>query len=113
MSKSIFKTWSDDPVGKILGTGYRQFISNFGVDGLAKESGDRLDILAVYSHQIGKGNFRRFIAACQSEYRIIGVWAIGNPIIEQALGRYGFTPEIEIASTSTEKMEGMRWDKKA
>lgn len=99
-----------DPAGTILGTGFKRFYSRSGIDGLARENGDRLDILAVVANKPGKGQFRSFIATCQKQYRTVCVWGIFNPLLEEILGRYGFTPETEIDQWGM-PLVGMRWDR--
>lgn len=99
-----------DPVGQILNTGYSRFESPSGIDGLAKVNGDRLDLLAVISTSPGKGLFRAFIALAKLRYTTICVWHDDNPLIGQALKRYGFTPEVEINGDG-EIVPGWRWDK--
>lgn len=98
-----------DPAGLILGTGYERFESPTGIDGLAKENGDRLDVLAVYAREHGQGAFREFIRLAKKEYRTVCVWLDDNPAIGPALQRYGFTPETEIQPDG-EIVTGWRWD---
>ncbi len=79
-----------DPISDMLGTGYKRFESSVGINGLAKVSGKRLDILAVIARTPGKGQFRRFIAAAKNAYETVAVWEDWNPVIGEALQRYGF-----------------------
>lgn len=71
-------------------TDFMEFRSPFGVDGLARVRGNRLEILAVISVEEGKGHFRDFVSACQQRYVGIRFWALMNPELEKALTRYGF-----------------------
>jgi len=98
-----------DPVGVVLGTGYMRFESACGIDGLAKVTGDRLDILAVAARTTGKGQFRKFITLAKQEFKTVCVWEDWNPILGPALARYGFTPEKEIQADG-EVVDGWRWD---
>lgn len=107
---SVLGQTCPDPVGLILGTGFQRFESPIGIEGLAKENGSSLDILAVVNPSDQRGRFRQFIARAQAEYSTICVWEIFNPAVEAALGRYGFAPEVELAATG-EPLRGMRWDK--
>ena len=84
-----------DPMGEVLGTGYKRFESPFGVNGLAKESSERVDILALVSDEEGKGHFRAFIARCLAIHHTVCVWEVWNPILGAALRRYGFRPAWE------------------
>jgi hypothetical protein len=82
--------FSPDPIGQMLGTGYKRFESSVGINGLAKVTGLRIDILAVVATRQRTGQFRRFIAAVKNTYDVIAVWEDWNPVIGAALQRYGF-----------------------
>jgi hypothetical protein len=107
----LFASWEPDPAGQILGTGMQRFTTAIGVDGLATVNADRLDILAVVSVWPGKGHFRNFIDQCKKRFNVICVWEVWNPQLVAALGRYGFTPETDIAPWG-ETVKGYRWDEK-
>jgi hypothetical protein len=77
---------------------------------MTRNTGDRLDILAVINPTPIRGCFGKFIAAAQIEYRTICVMAIKNPIVDQALRRYGFTDDMEIDQFG-DTQELLRWDK--
>ena len=94
--------------GQLLGTGYQEFFSDTGIDGLAKESGPRLDILAVRATNKREGQFREFIAKAKHEYQEIYVWEDWNPLIGKALARYGFVRCTETQSDG-EILEGWNW----
>ena len=96
-----------DPVSDILGTGYSRFSAACGIDGLAKTDGIVLDILAVESRNPGRGQFRNFIAVAKLAYAEIRVWECWNPLLAQALERYGFQPVREIHNG--EPLTGYRW----
>lgn len=98
-----------DPIGQLLGTGYMRFQSPTGICGLAKDDGERLDILAVDTLTPGKGQFRHFINEAKKQYSTICIWEIWNPWLEPVLLRYGFTPATEIAITG-ETLSGVKWD---
>lgn len=98
-----------DPCGIMLSTGYQRFRSPSGIQGLAKWSDDRLDILVVYTDVRGAGRFRDFIAAAKRERRTVCVWDVWNPVVVGSLMRYGFTRETDIQGDG-EVVEGFRWD---
>jgi hypothetical protein len=112
LDMSVLGVISPDPCAVLLCTGYSRFTSPLGIDGLAKENGRRLDLLAVVNPTEEHGLFRRFIAEAKLEYDTICVWEIVNPAVEAALGRYGFQPETEISGVGPSvPIEGLRWDK--
>lgn len=98
-----------DWMAQILGTGYMEFHAPCGIDGLAKEREDRLDVLCVFAQTVGTGQFREFIRRAQAQYRTVCIWEDWNPIIGLALARYGFAMEIEIQGDG-EIIHGWRWD---
>lgn len=99
-----------DPIGVILETGYSRFVSPLGVSGLAKEEGDRVDILAVVSHEKGKGHFGNFLRHCQNTYATVCIWKDWNPILAPMLVKRGFRHTSETDKFG-EKLDGWRWDK--
>ena len=104
----LFATWEVDPVGAILGTGYMRFTTSFGLAGLAKATGDRLDVLAVDAARPGTGQFRRFIDAAKQSFSTVAVWEDWNPILAPALERYGFHPATH-AEDDGEILTGWEW----
>ena len=105
----FFTSYEPDPIGVLLGTGYNRFETADGVNGLAKITGDRLDVLAVVASRPSEGQFRRFIAAAKSAFKIVAVWEDWNPIISGALKRYGFHPAT-CAETDGEGNHGWQWE---
>lgn len=87
----LFKTFKEDWLGKLMGTGFHRFTTDIGVSGLAKHDGETLDILAVHSTHEGRGCFRQFIANAKEYFGRIVVRHDWNPIVGPALARYGFT----------------------
>ena len=83
--------WSADPFGEMLGTGYKRFESSVGINGLAKVTGKRIDILAVVATRQRTGQFRRFIAAAKNAFDVVAVWEDWNHVVGDALHRYGFS----------------------
>jgi len=86
----FFVRFEPDPVGVALGTGYSRFVHSSGMEGLAKITDDRLDVLAVNATRQGNGQFRALIAAAKKCFRVVAVWEDWNPILGPALERYGF-----------------------
>lgn len=107
---SVLGKTSPDPMGLILETRFERFVSPTGIEGLARATGDRLDVLAVINPTKERGRFRAFIDQAKIEYRTICVWAIENPIVDQALRRYEFTPDVTIDEFG-DTQELLRWDK--
>lgn len=107
--KPILGNTRPDPAGVILDTGYLQFCSPVGIDGLCKVTDNRLDVLAVIAIRTGKGHFRKFIRQAKLEYSTICVWEIWNPFLDGVLSRYGFVAREE--EQDGETVTGWRWDK--
>jgi hypothetical protein len=78
-----------DPMVKMLGPGYMRFASRFGIKGAARESANRVDLLAVVSDEEGTGHFQAFIHHCQANYDTICVWEVWNSTLGGVLRRYG------------------------
>ena len=95
-------------MGELLGTGYSRFQHACGMAGLAKVTGDRLDILAVNATQQGQGQFRDFIAAAKKTFKTVAVWEDWNPILAPALERYGFKP-AQCVEAWGETNNGWEW----
>lgn len=85
-----------DLASQLLGLNYKRFQSPTGIEGLAKEDGKRLDILAVNATKPGTDQFHEFIIWCKAEYEAIYVWEIWNPLLEQILQRYGFQVALQL-----------------
>src|ERR1051325_12094400 len=90
---TVLGTTEPDPIGVMLDTGYMRFVSSTGIEGLAKTTGRQLDVLAVVNPTGKPSSFRNFIAQAKTEFDTINVWVIENPVVADALKRYGFTPE--------------------
>ncbi len=104
-------TLTPDPFGVMLGTGYSRFNSPLGIEGLAKESNGRVDILAVVAPEEGKGHLAMFLAHCMTVYDTICIWEDWNPILGPMLARRGFVRISELDKFK-EKITGWRWDRK-
>lgn len=109
---SLFTKLEPDVGGRFLGVPdeYQRFVARNGLMGLAKVHGARLDLLAVFNPTGTSGVFRAFIDQAKLEFSTICVWEIFNPILHDALLRYGFTSEIEIAFDGV-PLHGLRWDR--
>lgn len=108
MNHPVFKTFEPDPIGEILRTGFWRFTSHAGIDGLARETGNLLEILAVATDNPGNGQFRQFIADCKRHYRVVTIWKIWNPFLEAVLWRYEFNP-VSAREADGEIISGMTW----
>ena len=114
MSASILGTTTEDPIGKVLGTGYMRFTSPVGIEGLAKVMpGFRLEILAVNAVRPGNGCFKHFIEQAKQEFNVFCIWHVTSDILMDCLPRYGFRPwaEKQRIEGRFEHMDGWRWDK--
>ena len=109
LCSGFFLRFDPDPIGELLGTGYSRFQHASGMAGLAKVTGDRLDILAVNATQEGQGQFREFIAAAKKTFRVVAVWEDWNPILAPALERYGFKP-AQCVEAWGETNNGWEWN---
>lgn len=110
-SLTCLGTITPDPVGQALKTGMDRFSSPWGVDGLCRVVGVRVDILAIASQTPGKGQLRSFITALKGQFKHIRVMHIDNPILVPILARYGFVPfqDVESIEGETEFITGMEW----
>lgn len=85
----IGKTWCG-LAERTLNTGFLNFVSDTGIEGLCKIEGSTLVLLAIFSPDPGKGNFRRFMANAKNEFAEIVVIDIMNPELAKTLARYDF-----------------------
>lgn len=101
-----------DAISEALGTGFSRFVWRDCVHGLCKEDGG-LQILVIASLQEGRGNVREFFNEAKRDYATIRVWHVNNPILEQALIRWGFQKWSErmCFNGQFEVCDGYRWDK--
>jgi len=100
-----------DPIAVKLDFILSRFHSPAGTMGLAKEQGDRLDILEVESETPGTGQFKAFIAGRKAQYSTVCVWLDWNPEIGKRLSKWGFRRVTEWQME--ENVEGWRWDEVA
>ncbi len=105
---SVLGVTSPHWASKMLGTDYDLFESPTGMRGLAKEDGNRLDILAVDATDEGKGQFRNFIVQCKKEFQEIYVWEVWNDVVANALERYGFRRVTEFRIDA--HVDGWKWE---
>lgn len=97
-------------LGEMLGTGYDEFVSPFGIRGLAREDGQALHLLALASDEPGQGAFRELIRHAKVAYVAIYVWEIWNEWLPAVLERYGFEP-MKAPALTGEMLAGMVWHK--
>jgi len=108
----VFSEWTPDAVGDQLGTGYSRFVSPAGIEGLARVSGDRLDVLAVFCRTPGRGCLGEFLRRCMARYDAVCVWEVFNPVVSAALQRRGFRRAEETDPATGETVTGWRWQRK-
>ncbi len=97
-------------IGRVLGTGYERFYSETGMNGLAREDGDRLNLLALDASNPGTGQFREFIEQAKKEYKTICIWHVSHEWLKLKLLEYGFRPYDENDIITTELLKGYRYD---
>jgi hypothetical protein len=90
LGKTKSNVWGD-----LLGTGFREFESPEGINGLYMILEGGLHLLAVLARNPGTGQFRRFISKAKEEFRFISVEEIMSPTMNAILERYGFVQEDE------------------
>ena len=100
--------YETDPVGAMLGTGFDRFRSVCGINGLARESDARLDVLAVEATKPGTGQFREFVRKVCAVFDTVCFWHDWNPELAGALQRYGFR-RVTFREQG-EKVRGWKWD---
>ena len=83
-----------DPVGNALGTGFARFNGKH-FDGLCREAGGCIDILAIVSYTPGHGHLREFIYALQDMYARIRFYAVMNPRLYTYLSLMNFNDFAE------------------
>lgn len=88
---SFFETYTPDVFGVLLGTGFNRFTMSSGIQGLAKVTGNSLEVLAVATTDPGKGKFRDFITAAKLKFDSIAVLDVWSHTLKACLPRYGFT----------------------
>lgn len=106
----LFTSWEPDPAGLLLGTGFMRFTTKLGIDGLALESNDHIDILAVHSDDPGKGNFRKFLIELRARYHSINFLSVQNDILRDSLVRGYFKP-TQFIGTDGVIVAAMGWKK--
>lgn len=102
---------TEDPISVALETGYRRFYSPFGVEGLARVQGPKLEILAIAATLPHQGLFRAFITKAKEEFQIICIWEVWNEFLPAVLVRYGFHPITQLDPVTCEITSGFKWTK--
>lgn len=95
-------------IGQLLSTGYDEFHSPTGVNGLFKLDGATLHLLAVIATTPGVGQFRDFIQGCKAQFHTIYIWEIMNPVLNTILKKYDFWPCAIIQDG--EHLNGWKWE---
>jgi hypothetical protein len=75
-----------------LGTGFYGFRSSWlKIDGLCKVKGRTIEILAVNSGEMGRGNFRVFVEQLQAHYDCVAFLIVRSQVLKTKLPSYGFS----------------------
>lgn len=83
--------------GLFLDTGFLKF-DGPRFDGLFREAGSSIDILALFSKCPGAGHLTPFIKALQAEYPMVRFYEVGNRQLERYLLAHGFEPFDEVGT---------------
>lgn len=86
--KITFKT---SILTEIMNTGYSEFESSTGINGLAKIEDMTLSLLAVHATKKRTGQFRKFINQAKRKFKRIEILEVWNLGLRDVLVRYGFT----------------------
>lgn len=108
----LFNRWEDDKWSILFGTGYKNYSSPHGIDGLARVQGETLDILAVFARHRGRGEFRRFMQQAKQLFPVIEVWEVWNKDLAAILKHYGFRA-VRRTEPWGERLDGFRWEREA
>lgn len=91
----------------MLGTGFHEFRSPHGIQGLAKLDGSCVMLLVVMATRPKTGQFHRFIDACKEEFEEIQIHEVWNPLLDKILSSYGF---VEFSDETNKcKTTGWKW----
>jgi len=93
MSKLRIKFKPND-ICDMLDTGYLEFESSTGLNGLAKITDGTLSLLAVHATTKRQGQFRKFISQAKRKFKQIEILEVWNLGLRRVLLRYGFTPRM-------------------
>jgi hypothetical protein len=91
-----------------VATGFTEFRVG-KVEGLWRDAGERMDILAIVVTDKGKGHGGTFIDALQWTYRVVRFLHVDSPLLRVMLLRRGFA-EVSWFEDG-ERVEGMRWSR--
>lgn len=102
--------WEDmnliDLLKEVLDTGFIEFDEG-PIHGMQLVQGDILDVLAVYSDNQGRGEFRHWLESKMQAYRIVRFLHVESPRLQSILAKMGFV-ESEWFHCG-EHVTGMRW----
>lgn len=100
-----------DETANVLGTGYMQFDNKpLHMMGLCKPIPGGISILAVATDCPGRGHFREFVRQLQFYFARVEFLVDLNPVVSQALFRYGFVRICKIDSDGS-RIRGWEWIK--
>ena len=86
-------TFKASQLTKLMDTGYEDFESSAGIDGLAKIRNGTLSLLAVKATKQRTGQFRKFITQAKRKFKRIEIMEVWNLGLRDVLKRYGFTSD--------------------
>lgn len=98
-----------DRASASLGEKWFRFMRSDGVNGLAKASMKKAEVLAVESANPGNGFFKSFVQDLQRCYPRIFFWYVSNNLLAGKLEKYGFMFCID--RQDGEDVPGYVWDK--
>jgi hypothetical protein len=95
-----------------LDTRFEPFTApTFGIHGLARITGPKIEIIAVAADVPGVGCFRDWIKNLKTEFQEIYIWEVWNDFLPAVLARYGFEPICMLDTYTAEVLEGFKWSK--
>lgn len=99
-------------MNNVAESGFYCFTSPYGLDGMAKQTGKRLDLLAVAAQSPGSGQWRNFLAQAKIEFEQIVIWELWNADFAQRLReRYGFRDATDFNEVDNRFERVVIWEK--
>lgn len=109
----IGNLWHDE-ISLVLDTGFMNFKTSEGLEGLAKIEGREITFNAIYTNRPGKGSFTRMLQQLKRHADAIHIIHIVNEDFKSFLLRNGFTEQmIDVQADDGEPVEGVTWIKKS
>lgn len=105
----VIGTQTLNPFSEAFGTGFMDFASPLGVQGLIQVDGRRVDVLAVITAAPGTGQFRAFLEGLQECFDEIVFVECWSHFLVSVLERKGFVRERSYDRDP--KADCIRWRK--